>query len=226
MHLSVNSYVLIREHCYSLRDNLARLTTSKAFPSSITPTSLCLAAGIRADVRALQSVRDGAPRGKSCSRASLVRPAMAAPNRLCETPSHGPHRQALRQASPRSMIGALGQCFPSLARRASRAIELGRNSQMRRRQPDPLRPHVMHVRKDRRNRAHLARRLGFPNGKIKIHDENLVQTIVDGKNADCRLGKLRIHLVSTRGHSLILLCQECGWFSTDRLKPLLRRRWC
>ena len=217
MYLSVNTPLVL--------DSGRRLTTSKAFPSSITPTSLCLAAGIRADVRASQSVRDGAPREKSCSRASLVRPAMAAPNRLCETPSHGPHRRALRQASPRS-FGALGQCFPSLARRASRAIELGRNSQVRRRQPDPLRPHVMHVRKDGCNRAHLARRLGFPNGRIKIRDENLVQTIVDGKNADCRLGKLRIHLVSTRGHSLILLCQECGWFSTDRLKPLLRRRWC
>ncbi len=104
MYLSVNTPAL-------LRDIRARLTTSKAFPSSITPTSLCLAAGIRADVRASQSVRDGAPREKSCSRASPVRPAMAAPIRLCETPSHGPHRQVLRQASLRTDSALLANAF-------------------------------------------------------------------------------------------------------------------
>ena len=104
-----------------------------------------------------------------------------------------------------ALSGALGQRRTSLPRRATRAVELCWNSQVRRRKPDPLRAHIVHVREDGRDRADLAGRLSFPGGRIKIPDKNLVQAIIGGKDPDCAPSEFRVDLAFVRGHRFVLL---------------------
>ena len=85
--------------------------------------------------------------------------------------------QHLRAASP-----ALRQSRPRLLRRALRALKLSWNLQMRSRKPDPLRPDIVHMRKDRRNAAPLARRLGPPRSRIKLFNKNLIHPLIRGKD--------------------------------------------
>ena len=85
--------------------------------------------------------------------------------------------QHLRAASR-----TLRQSRPNLLRRTLRSIELSRNLQMRSREPDPLRAHVMHMRKDPRNAAPLARRLGSPRNRIKLFNKHLIHALIRGKD--------------------------------------------
>ncbi len=103
--------------------------------------------------------------------------------------------QHLRAAS-----GALGQSRTGLLRRAVRAVELFWNLQVRSCKPDPLGANVVHVREDRRNGADLAGRPGYPGGRVKMFDKNLVHAIIGDKNSDCGSAKLSVNLVLTRGH--------------------------
>jgi hypothetical protein len=95
----------------------------------------------------------------------------------------------------RAAISALRQSRTGLLRRAMRPVELWRNLQVRRRKPDPLATHIVHVREDRRNRTRLAGRLGSPAGRVKMFDQNLVHPIISGKNPDCGSPELSVNLV-------------------------------
>lgn len=86
--------------------------------------------------------------------------------------------QHLRAAS-----GALCRSRTNLTRRAPRSIQLRRNLQVRRRQPYPLRADIVHVRKDRRNRADVAGWLRARR-RIKMLGQHLVHAIVGGKHPD------------------------------------------
>jgi len=95
--------------------------------------------------------------------------------------------------------GALGQPRTGLLRRAMRAIELPRDLQVRGRKPDPLGADVVHVRKDRRNRADLPRRLGPPRSRVKMFDQDLVHPIIHGKHLDRSSPQLSVNLIFTSG---------------------------
>ena len=80
---------------------------------------------------------------------------------------------------------------------------------MRSCKPDPLAADIVHVREDRRNAAGLAgrfgcRRFGFPGGRVKMFDKNLVHAIIGGKDLDCGSAELSVNLVLTRGHGSLL----------------------
>jgi hypothetical protein len=60
----------------------------------------------------------------------------------------------------------------------------------------------MHVREDRRNRARLARRFGFPGRGVQVFDKNLVYPIIGGKDPDCGSAELTVNPPLTRGHPL------------------------
>jgi hypothetical protein len=98
----------------------------------------------------------------------------------------------------------LRQSRTSLLRRAVRAVKLSWNLQVRSGKPDPLRPHIMHVRKDRRNRPHPAGRFGWrfgsPGGRVKMLNKRLVHAIIRGKNPDCGCAELSVNLLLTHGH--------------------------
>ena len=84
----------------------------------------------------------------------------------------------------RATSATLGQCGTGLLRRAVRAIELAGNLQVRSGGPDPLGPDIVHVREDRRDGADSPGRFGVPGGWLKTLNENLVQSLVRGKDAD------------------------------------------
>src|ERR1700728_1690299 len=84
----------------------------------------------------------------------------------------------------RAARGALGQSRTGLARRAVRAVELWWNFQVRSCKPDPLGADVVHVCEDRRDGADVAGRFGFPCGRVKMFDKNLVDAIVRSEDLD------------------------------------------
>ena len=108
----------------------------------------------------------------------------AAPNSAAERFS-----QHLRAAGR-----ALGQSRTRLLRRAMSAVELWWDLQVRSSKPDPLAADIVHVGKDRRNTAGVARRFGSPGGRVEMFDEDLVDAIVGGKDLDCGLAELSVHL--------------------------------
>jgi hypothetical protein len=105
--------------------------------------------------------------------------------------------------------GALGQCGTRLPRRASRTVQLVWNSQVWRRQPDPLCPHIVHVGKNSRNRTHVSWRFGFPCGRMKILNKNLIQAIIGRKDPNCGLAKLNVSPASGDSHGVFLLRLSC-----------------
>jgi hypothetical protein len=117
----------------------------------------------------------------------------------------------------RAANGARGQSGTGLLRRAMRALELWWNLQVRSRQPDPLAADIVHVREDRRNGARAAGWFGYPDGRVKMFDKDLVDAIVGGKDPDCGSADLSVDLVGvnpvltrgelTRGHGSLLLHQ-------------------
>jgi len=111
-------------------------------------------------------------------------------------------REHLRAAS-----GALGQSRTGLLRRAVRAVQLSWNLQVRCRQPDPLGADIMHVGEDCGNGAGLAWRLGCPDGRVKLFDEELVHALIGGKDLDCSTAELSVNLGLTRGHRCLLKLQ-------------------
>ena len=105
----------------------------------------------------------------------------------------------------RAASGALLQRGAGLPRRAASALELSWKLEVRGGKPDPLGADVVHVREDGRNSADLAGRFGFPGGRVKILDENLVHAIVGGKNPDGSSREFGVNFwhvnpVLTRGH--------------------------
>jgi hypothetical protein len=119
----------------------------------------------------------------------------------------------------RAASGALGQPRTGLPWRAVRAVELPWNFQVRSGKPDPLGADIVHVREDCRDGASFAERLGFPCGRVKVLDENLIDAVVCGKNPDCGSGEwsvnsvlrgnlvlsLALSLALTRSHGSLLL---------------------
>src|SRR5258707_2684763 len=102
----------------------------------------------------------------------------------------------------RAASGALGQSRTGLLRRAVRAVELSWNLQVRSREPDPLSADVVHVREDRGNAASLAGRSGFPGGRVKMLDKNLVHALIGGKDLDSGSAQLRVSLLFARSRSI------------------------
>ena len=90
--------------------------------------------------------------------------------------------------------GALGQSRAGLLGRAVGAVELSWNLQVRSCKPDPLGADVVHVRENRRNCADLARRFGFPGGRVEMFDQNLIHPIIGDKDLDCSWAVLSVHL--------------------------------
>ena len=97
----------------------------------------------------------------------------------------------------RAARGALGQSRTGLPRRALRVLELHRNLQVRRRKPDPHTAHIVHVRKDRRNRPHpsgrFRRQFRIPRRRIKPLDQHLVHALVSRKHPHCSPPELRVN---------------------------------
>ena len=62
----------------------------------------------------------------------------------------------------------------------------------------------MHVRKDGRNGADLAGRLGSPGGRVQMFDKNLIYAIIGAKDLDCGSAELSMSLVLTRGHGSLI----------------------
>ena len=105
----------------------------------------------------------------------------------------------------RAARGALGQRCASLLRRAVCAIELPRNLQMRCSKPDPLAADVVHVSKDRSNRADFAnrfncRRFGPPGDWPKMFDQHLVHAVVDEEDPRLRRAELNWRLRCSPSH--------------------------
>ena len=95
--------------------------------------------------------------------------------------------------------GALGQSPAGLLRRAVGAVELCRNLQVRRCEPDPLAADIVHMREDCRDGSGPAGRFdrrcsGRPGGRVEMFDENLVHAIIGGKDPDCAAAELRMTL--------------------------------
>jgi len=130
-------------------------------------------------------------------RANRPRPSPAVSAKLLDAAPTAAERfgQHLRAAS-----AALGQCRTGLLRRAVGAVELSWNPQVWSCKPDPLAAHIVHVREDRRNGANLTGRLGFPGGRVKTFDKNLVHAIIGGKDPDCGPAELSTNLGLTCGH--------------------------
>jgi hypothetical protein len=105
----------------------------------------------------------------------------------------------------RAASGAAGQSRTGLLRRASRAMELRGNLQVRSCQPDPLGAGIVHVREDGRDGADLAGRFGPPGGWVKMFDKNLIHAIVGGKDPDRGPAGLSLNLGLTRGHGSLFL---------------------
>jgi hypothetical protein len=82
----------------------------------------------------------------------------------------------------RASCGALGQSRTSLLRRAVRPVKLSWNLQVRSGQPHPLRPHIVHVRKDRRNRPDPAGRFRSPRNRVKMLEKHLIHPLIRGKD--------------------------------------------
>ncbi len=111
---------------------------------------------------------------------------------------------------------ALSQSRAGLPRRAVRAVELRWNLQVRSCQPHPLAPDIVHMRKDRHNRAALAGWFGLPGGGGKMLDKNLVHPIISRKNLDSRPAGISSHL--------LLPAQHCGRIHPRRLQCRHRHR--
>jgi hypothetical protein len=104
-------------------------------------------------------------------------------------------REHLRAAS-----GAFGQSRAGLPRGAARPVELSWNLEVRSGKPDPFGADIVHVREDGRDGTGFAGRLGFPGGRVKSFDQDLVQAVVDGKYPDRGSAGMRLNLVLTPGH--------------------------
>jgi len=135
-------------------------------------------------------------------QANRPRPSPAVSAKLLDAAPRTAERfsEHLRAAS-----GALSQSRTGLLPRAVRTVELPWNLQMGGCKPDPLGADIVHVRKDRRNGAGIAGRFGFPGGRVKMFDKNLVHAIIGGKDLDCDSAELSVNLVLTRGHGSLLL---------------------
>jgi hypothetical protein len=103
--------------------------------------------------------------------------------------------------------GTLSQCRTSLPRRATHAVQLCRNFQVRSGKPDPFAADIVHVGENHRDAASLPGRLGTPHGEVEIFDENLINAIVGGENLDGGTGELIVNLCSRRSHGAVLLGQ-------------------
>ena len=106
--------------------------------------------------------------------------------------------QHLRAAS-----GALGQRPTCLLRRGVRAVELSWNLQVWSGKPDPLGSDIVHVRKNRRDGADVAGRLGCPRGRVEVLNKKLVHAIAGGKYLRRGSVEWRVHLGLTHGHGLL-----------------------
>ena len=105
----------------------------------------------------------------------------------------------------RAASGALGQSRTGLPRRAVGAVELSWNLQVGSCKPHPLGADIVHVGEDRRNGAGVAGRFGFPGGRIKMFDQNLVDAVIGGKDLDCGSAQLSLNLGLTFAHGSLLL---------------------
>ena len=122
------------------------------------------------------------------------------PKHLNPAPTLERLRQHLFAAS-----GTLRQSRTSLLHSAVRTVQLRRNLQMRSRKPHPLRPDIVHMRKNRRNGPSPTRRFGSPDSRVKMLDKNLVHTIIDSKHPHCRSAGFSVNLLLTSHHGSILL---------------------
>src|SRR5713226_1784982 len=123
-----------------------------------------------------QHFRANRPRRSPAVSAKLLDAAFVLTTALTTAERFSEH---LRAAS-----GTLGQSRTGLLRRAVRAVELCWNLQMRSCKPDPLAADIVHVGEDRGNGADVftgvfagrfgCRRFGFPGGRVKMFDKNLV----------------------------------------------------
>jgi hypothetical protein len=69
---------------------------------------------------------------------------------------------------------------------------------------------MVHMREVRHDGADVAGRLGSSRGRVKMLDQNLVHALVGGKDPDCGLADLLVHLLSanialTRGQGSLFL---------------------
>jgi hypothetical protein len=156
-----------------------------------------------------------------------------------DRPRPGPSISAkLRDAAPTTSqrfskhlcatSSTLGQSRASLLRRAVRAVELWWNLQVRSGKPDPLGADIVHVGKDRRNGAGIARRFGcrfcFPRGGVKMFDKDLIHALIGGKDLDRGSAELSVNsgLVKLGFAQLGLTCGHGSCSSShDTSSPIL-----
>jgi hypothetical protein len=106
---------------------------------------------------------------------------------------------------------ALGQCFLGLLWRAVGAVELSRNSQVRRRKADPLDTNIVHVGEDSGDGAGFAGRFGIPGSRVQMVDKKEIHPIIGGESPGRGPAELSLSIELTadglaRGHGCLLLC--------------------
>jgi|CZKL01.1.fsa_nt_gi hypothetical protein len=106
---------------------------------------------------------------------------------------------------------ALGQSRSGLLRRAAGSAELPWDLEMWSGKPDPLGPHIVHVREDRRNAANITGRFDIPRPRVKILNQNLVHAIVGNEDPDRGSAKLSVDLRFKGGHVCQLLDRSYLW---------------
>ena len=92
---------------------------------------------------------------------------------------------------------------------------------MRSCKPDPLAADIVHVGEDRGNGAGLAGRCGFPGGRVKMFDKNLVHAITGGKDLDRGSAELSGDFVLARDHGSYSLTHDTSGPSASTGMPLL-----
>src|SRR5712692_6153903 len=118
---------------------------------------------------------------------------------------------------------ALGQRRTGLFLRATRAVQPGRQLQMRSRKPQPLAANVVDVSKYCSNGASLAAgRFGSPRAGIEMLQQDLIYPVVDSKSLQQRLTKVGRWHYSGAGHRTSL--QE-GRLTRSRTQSNGARCW-
>ena len=108
----------------------------------------------------------------------------------------------IRRKSIRQHPQTLRRTFPmrsrSLLHRAPLRIKRRRTLQMRRRIPEPIKPAIVQMREDRRNRPPIAfftRRLSPPSPRIKVREDHLIHPIIAGISFKQGVANLSQHRV-------------------------------
>ncbi|AXC11016.1 hypothetical protein ACPOL_1670 [Acidisarcina polymorpha] len=99
----------------------------------------------------------------------------------------------------------LRQALTSSLRGAMRPVELQWDFQVGSREPDPLAAHIVHVREDCGDGAHIAGRSSSPGSRVKVLDNTLIHPLIRGEGLDGTSTEqiLKMNLALTGRHRIL-----------------------